>query len=191
MNQYIIYTHLSNKILIEQGTKVKSKTRSKKTVKLYIQDEIEICKPPIANPIDLSSSTIQSTLQTPSQQSTSHIISDYLGSTPTSEQIRENPFSTPTTTEHLPYWMTQAFTQGEPNVVNGSINVSSDTTLSLPETLSLPSTPSLFQISPTPFPSNFPTNFDARYKENSTNNIYLRFDWDKSVTPPPLFGQHH
>ena len=107
---------------------------------------------PIANPIDLSSSTIQSTLQTPSQQSTSNIISDYLGSTLTSEQIRENPLCPPTTTEHLPYWMTQAFTQGEPNVVNGSTNVSSDTTLSLPETLSLPSTPSLFQISPTPFP---------------------------------------
>ena len=87
--------------------------------------------------------------------------------------------------------MTQAFTQGEPNLVNDPIDVSSDTTLSLPETLSLPSTRSLTQISQTPFPPNFPTNHDARYRENSTNNIHLRLDWNTFVAPAPLFGQHH
>ena len=63
---------------------------------------------PIANPIDLSSSTIQSTPQTPTQQNTSNIPSGYLGSTP----ISEHPSGT---TEYLPFWMTQAFTQGTPN----------------------------------------------------------------------------
>ena len=128
---------------------------------------------PIANPKDLSSSTIQNTPQTPSQQITSNIPSDYLGSTPTSEQIRENPFNPPATTEHPPFWMTQAFSQGEPNLVNDPKDVSSDTTLSLPETFS-PSTPSLTQISQTPFLPKLPTNLDARYKENSTNNRHLR-----------------
>ena len=118
---------------------------------------------PIANPIDLSGSTIQSTTQTASQQNTSNILSDYLGLTPTSEQIRENHFNPPATTEHLPYWMTQVFTQNEPNLVNDPIDFSSDTTLPLPETLSLFSTPSLSQISQTPFPLNFPTKLDARY----------------------------
>ena len=101
------------------------------------------------------------------------------------------PFNPPATTEHLPYWMTQFFTQIEPNLVNDPIYVSSDTTLSLPETLSLPSTPSLTQISRTLFPPNFPTNLDARYRENSTNNIHLQLDWNTIVAPPPLFGQHH
>ena len=72
----------------------------------------------IANPIDLSSSTIQSTHQTPPQQNTSNIPSYCLGSAPTSERIRENPFNPPTTTEHLPYSMTQVFTQSETNLVN-------------------------------------------------------------------------
>ena len=98
---------------------------------------------PTTNPVDFSSSTIQSTPQTPTQQNTSNIPSDYLGSTPISEKIRENPFNPPATTEHLPFWITQAFTQGKPNLVNDPIDVSSDTSLSLPETLSLPSTPSL------------------------------------------------
>ena len=87
--------------------------------------------------------------------------------------------------------MTQAFTQGEPNLVNDPLGFSSDTNLSLPETLSLPSTPSLTQISQTRFPPNFPTNLDARYKESSTNNLHLRLDWNTFVAPPPLFGQHH
>ena len=89
----------------------------------------------IKNPLDLSTSTIQSTLQTPTQQNTSKIPSDYLGSTPTSEQIKQNPFNPPATTEQLPYWMTHDFLQGEPNLVNEPIKVSSDTSLSLPETV--------------------------------------------------------
>ena len=51
--------------------------------------------------------------------------------------------------------MTQVFTQGEPNLVNDPIDVSSETSLSLPETFSLPTTPSLTQISQTLFPPNF------------------------------------
>ena len=145
--------------------------------------QFKISQSTIANPIDVSSRTIQSTPPTASQPSTSNIPSDYLGSTPTSEKIRENPFNPPATTEHLPYWMTQVFTQGEPNFVNDPIDVSSDTTLSLPETLSPPSTPSLSQFSPTPFPLYFPTNLDARYRENSFNNIPLRLDWNTFVAP--------
>ena len=139
---------------------------------------------PTTNPINLSSSTIQSIPQTPLQQNRSNIPSDYSGSTPTSEQIRENPFN-------LPFWITQAFTQGEPNLIIDRIDVSSDTPLSLPETLSLPSTPSLTPISQTPIPPNFPINIDARYNKNSTNNIQLRFDWNTLVAPPSLFEQHH
>ena len=113
-----------------------------------------------------------------SQRSTSSIPSDYLGSTPTSEQIRENPFNPPNQTSRLPYWTTQSFTQGEPNLINDPIDISTDTTTSssLPETLSLPSTPSISQISPTPFPLNFPNNLDARYREQSSTNIPLRLD---------------
>ena len=87
--------------------------------------------------------------------------------------------------------MTQAFTQEEPHLVNDRIDVSSDTTLSLPETLSLLSTPSITQVPQTPCSTNFSTNLDARYREISTNNIHLRLDWNTFVAPPPLFGQHH
>ena len=146
--------------------------------------QVNIPHSPIANPIDLSSSTIQ-TPQTPTQQNTSNILSDYLGLTPTSEQIRENPFNPPATTEHLLFWMTQAFTQGTPNLVNDPTDVSFDTTLSLPETISFRSTPSFTQASQTPLPTNFPTNHDARYRKNSTNNIHQQLDWN---TSPPLFG---
>ena len=77
------------------------------------------------------------------------------------------------------------YSQGEPNLVNNPIDVSSDTTLStLPETLSLPSTPSLTQISPTIFPLSFPTNLDSRYQEQSSHNIPLRLDWNTFVAPP-------
>ena len=113
---------------------------------------------------------------------------DYLGSTPTSEQIRENPFNPPTSTRRLP--QTQVFTQDEPNLVNDPIDISSDTTLSLPEFLPLPSTTSISQTSTTSFPPNFPTNLDDRYKGYITNNIPLRLDWNTFVAPPPVFGQH-
>ena len=120
---------------------------------------------------ELSSETLPETPTFSSQQSISNIPSDFLGSTPTSELIRESPFNPPDTTERPPYWATHSYTQGEPNLVNEPIDISSDTTLSsLPETLSLPSTPSLSQISPTLFPLNFPTNLDARYQEQSSTN---------------------
>ena len=86
--------------------------------------------------------------------------------------------------------MTQTFSQGEPNLVNEPIEISSEASLSLPETLSLPSTPSMSQISTTSLPPNFSTNLDDRYKEHLTNNISLRLDWTTFVAPPPLFGQH-
>ena len=109
-----------------------------------------------------------------SQHSTSNIPSDYLGSTPTSEQIRENPFNPPNPTARLPNWATHSYTKGEPNLVNDPIDISTDKTLSsLTETLSLPSTPSLSQISPTLFTLNFPNNLDARYREQSSTNIPL------------------
>ena len=146
---------------------------------------------PATNPGVLSSRTIQSTPQNTSQQNTLTNPSVYLGSTPTSEQIRENPFNPLATTKQLPYWMTHVFPQGEPNLVNNPIDVSFDTSLSLPEILSLASTLSLTQISQSPLPQNFPTNLDARYRENSTNTIQLRLDWNTFVAFPPLFGFYH
>ena len=99
-------------------------------------------------------STLPETPTLVSQRSTSSIPSDYLSSTSTSEQIRDNPFNPPKQTSRLPYWTTHSFTQGEPKLINDPIDISTDTTTSssLPETLSLPSTPSISQISPTPFP---------------------------------------
>ena len=153
----------------------------------------DIPQSPTPTTPEISSNTLPETPTLLSQQSTSNIPSVYLGSTPTSEQIRENPFNPPppNPTARLPYWTTHSYTQGEPNLVNDPIDISTDTTLSsLPETLSLPSTPSLSQISLTLFPLNFPNNLDARYREQSSINIPLREDWNKFEAPPPLFGQH-
>ena len=139
---------------------------------------------PTTNALDVSSSALPHTPPTASQQSTSNISSDYLGSTPTSEQIRENPFNPPAATERLPYWVTHTYTQVEPNLLNDPIDVPSDTTLStLPETLSLPSAPYLSQILPTLFPLNFHTHLDSRYQEQSSNNTPLRLDWNTFVAP--------
>ena len=152
---------------------------------------IDIPQSPTPTTSELSSSTLPEIPTLLPQHSTSNIPSDYLGSTPTSQQIRENPFNPPDSTERPPYWTTHSYTQGEPNIVNEPIDISSDTTLSsLPETLSLPSTPSISQVSPTLFPLNFPNNLDARYREQSSSNIPLRLDWNTFVAPPPLFGQH-
>ena len=138
-----------------------------------------------------SSITLPDTPTLTPQQSTPNIQSENLGSTPTSAQIRENPFNPPNPNERLPYWITQSHTQGEPNLVNDPIDTSSDTTLSsLPETLSLPSTPSISQISPSFFPLNISHDIDTRYSEQSTN-IPLGLDWNTFVAPPPLFGQHN
>ena len=130
---------------------------------------------PYPSSLDLSSKTLQSIpppLQSFSQQTTPNMSSDYSGSTPISEQIRENPSNHPTSTQRLPHWMTQAFTQGEPNLVNDPIDISWDTSLSLPEILSLPSTSSTLSQTPsTTFPLKFSTNLDDRYRERLTNNI--------------------
>ena len=105
----------------------------------------DIPQSPTPTTSEISSSTPPETPTLLSQHSTSSIPSGYLGSTPASEQIRENPFNlppSPNPTERLPYWTTHSYTQGDPNIVNEPIDISSDTTLSsLPETLSLPSTP--------------------------------------------------
>ena len=112
-----------------------------------------------------------------SQHSASSIPSDYLSSTPTSEQTSEDPFNSPNPTARLPYLATHSSTQEEPNIVNEPIDISTDTTpSSLSETLSLPSTPSLSQISTTLFPLNFPNNLDAKYREQSSSNTPLRLD---------------
>ena len=47
-----------------------------------------------------------------------------------SEQIRENPFNPPVTTERLPYWAPHSYTPGDTKLVNEPIDISSDTTLS-------------------------------------------------------------
>ena len=47
--------------------------------------------------------------------------------------ICEKPFNPPTSAQRLPHWMTQAFIQGQPNLVNDPIDISSNTSLSLPE----------------------------------------------------------
>ena len=86
--------------------------------------------------------------------------------------------------------MTQAFTQGEPNLVNKPIDISSETSRSLPEILSPPSTPSISQISKTSFLPNFPTSLDNRYKEYLTSNTTLQLDCNTFIAPPPLLGQH-
>ena len=97
----------------------------------------------------------------------------------------------PTLTQRLPHWMTKAFTPGERNLVNNPIDISSDTSLPLPETLSLPATPStISQIPNTLFPLNFPTNVDDRYREFLTNKKPLPSDRMKCEAPLPLFGQH-
>ena len=121
----------------------------------------------------------------------SNIPSDYLGSTPTSEQIRENLLISRIPQNVFHIWVTHKYPHDEPNLVNNPIDISFDTTLStLPETLSLPSISSLSQISLSTFPLNFPTNLDSRYQEQSSHKIPLRLDWNTLVAPSPLFGQH-
>ena len=73
---------------------------------------------PTPSSSEVSSITLPDTSTLTSQQSTPNLPSDYLGLTPTSEQIRKNPFNRPNTTERLPYWTTQPYSQGEPNLVN-------------------------------------------------------------------------
>ena len=60
-------------------------------------DEDRFANPQSPTPTtpEISSSTLRETPTLLSQPSTSNIPSDYLGSTPRSEQIRENPFNPP------------------------------------------------------------------------------------------------
>ena len=128
---------------------------------------LNIPQSPTPTTSELSSSTLPEITKLASKQSISNIPSEYLGSTPTTEQIRENPFNPPDTTEKQPYWTTHSYTQGELNLVNEPIDISSDTTLSsLPETLSLSSTPSLRQISLTFSPLIFPPILTLDTKNN-------------------------
>ena len=55
----------------------------------------DIPQSPTATTSEISGSTLPETPTLLSQQSTSNIPSNYLGSTPTSEQIRKNPFNPP------------------------------------------------------------------------------------------------
>ena len=82
--------------------------------------------------------------------------------------------------------MTQTFSQDETNLVNDHIDISSDTSLSLPEILSLPSTPSVTGQTPsTTFPTNFPSQLDDRYRKLQSTNTPLRLDWN--IFAAPLF----
>ena len=95
----------------------------------------DIPQSPTPTTSEILSGTLPETPTLLSQHSTSSIPSDYLGSTPASQQIRENPFNPPDTRERPPYWTTHSYTQGEPNLVNEPIDISTDKTLSsLPET---------------------------------------------------------
>ena len=120
---------------------------------------------PSQNALDLSSNTNQS-IPPSSQQFHNKILQI------THRIFKDQSFNPPTSTQRLPHWMTQAFTQGEPNLINDPIGISSDTSLLLPDTLSLASTPStISQIPTTTFPLNFPTNLDDRYREIFSSNI--------------------
>ena len=62
----------------------------------------KIPQSPTPTTSELSSSTPPETPTRLSQDSISNIPSDYLDSTPTSQQTRENPFNPPDTTERPP-----------------------------------------------------------------------------------------
>ena len=86
--------------------------------------------------------------------------------------------------------MTQTFSKGEPKLVHEPIEITSDTSLSLPEILSLLSTPSTTgQTRTTTFPTNFPINLNDRYRELRSTNIPFRLDSNTFVASPPLFEQ--
>ena len=72
----------------------------------------DIPQSPTPTTSEISRCTLPETPTLLSQQSTSNIPSDYLCSTPTSEQIRENPFNPPppNPTARLPYWTTHSYT---------------------------------------------------------------------------------
>ena len=125
---------------------------------------------------ETSSITIPDTPTLTSQQTTPNIPSDYLGSIPTSTQLREYPFNPPLHHRTTTLLGNTTLSARRTKFSNDPIDTSLDTTLSsLPDTLSLPSTPSISQILPSFFPLNSPYNLDARYREQSTS-IPLRLD---------------
>ena len=73
----------------------------------------DIPQSPTPTTSEISCSTLPETPTLLSQHSTSNLPSVYLGSTPTSQQIRENPFNPPDTTERPPYWTTHSYTKDE------------------------------------------------------------------------------
>ena len=76
-------------------------------------------------------------------------------------------------------------------MVNEPIDISSDTSLSLPETLSLPLTASATgQTTTTTFLKEFLNPLDDRYRELQDTSIPLRLDWNTFVAPLRIFGQH-
>ena len=91
-----------------------------------------IPSPPTPKHFDLSSNTSKkkpSTLTTYLKTKHSDHTIGLLRKNPHIRQIRENPFNSLTSTQRLPYWMTQAFTQGEPNLVNDPKEISLVTSL--------------------------------------------------------------
>ena len=88
--------------------------------------------------------------------------------------------------------MTKAFSNGESNLVNELIDISSDTFILLLETLSLPSTPAITGQTPsTIFPTKFSNHLVDGYCELQGTSTPLRLDWNTFVIPLPLFSQHH
>ena len=80
--------------------------------------------------------------------------------------------------------MTQAFTQDEPNLVNIPSDISSGTSLSLPEILSLPST--IGQTPTTTFPLNFPTNFAPLFITTDATSILSPMTSDQTDPSSPI-----
>ena len=85
-------------------------------------------------------------------------------STPTVEQICENPSNPSISSHRLPHWITQPFSEGEPIIVNEHIQIPSHNFLSEPETLSLSSTPSATGQTPTTtIPTIFPNPLELPF----------------------------
>ena len=148
--------------------------------------QFSISHSPTMTPINVSSSTIQSTPQTPLQQNTSNSTSDCLGSTPTYEQIRENSFNPPNHYRTSPILDDTSFHSRRTKFNKWSnrrfiwpIFVTTWNSFTSLDTF-------LNSISQTPIPPNFPKNLDARYRENSTNNIQLRLDFEYIRSTPSI-----
>ena len=107
---------------------------------------------------ELSSSTLPETPSLSSQHSISNIPSDYLGSTPTSEQTRENLFNPTDTIERPQYWTTHSYiyAQGEPKLFNEPIVIQ----LIIPARNTFPSINTFNRSNIT---NNFPPKFSNQF----------------------------